>query len=214
MMSQTFTARNGKTYPLHDDVELPGPEDDEPALIAKWRSNAELTKDERALLTKINTRDNLHSAADWLDAKELAEFGLETLDQVHGQSWSPDVCEDQAKGEGCVIHQVWDHRLRHTGDGITVHAHRSHKTCSRHATLSFKDHHEHQAHMEGECRHKGKVLAAICDRYGLTHQQAPAWRFTENHELEIDTSGHPVLSPQHVIKVVHEDFPDHVIRVK
>jgi len=214
MMTQTFTARNGKTYPLHDDVELPGPKEDEATLIAKWRSNAELSIPERALLSKINTRDNLHSAADWLGDKELAEFGFETLDQVHGQSWHPDVCEGQARREGCVIHQVFDHRLRHTGEGIVVHAHRSHQTCARHATLSFKDHHEHQAHLEGECAHKEKVLAAICDRYGLTHQQRPAWRFNENHELEIDTNGHPILRPQHVNAVVHKDFPQHVIRVK
>jgi hypothetical protein len=214
MMTQTFTARNGKTYPLHDDVDLPAPKADEAALIAKWRSNAELDKDERRLLAQINTRDNLHSAADWLGDEELSEFGFETLDQVHGQSWHPDVCEGQASREGCVVHQVFDHRLRDTPDQIKVHAHRIHQTCSRHATLTFKDHHEHQAHLESECFHKERVLAAITDRYGLSNQERPAWRFNENHELEIDTNGHPSLKPQHVIQVIHQDFPQHVIHVK
>jgi len=213
MMTQSFTVAN-KTYPVNDDHELSVPGADESAVLAKWKTNAELDPEERRVLAAINNRENLTRAAAWLDGKELAEFGFETLDQVHGQTWHPDVCEGLSSGTGCEVHQVWDHRLRHTGEGIVVHAHRSHRTCERHATLSFKDHHEHQAHLQAECAHKEAVLSAITDHVGLHPTDRPAWRFNENHELEIDTTSHPVITPQHVNRVIRDNFPQHVIHVK
>lgn len=208
----TFKAIDGTEYPVHEDVELSVPGSDESAVLAKWRANEELDKTERRVLAAINTRDNLYSAAKWLAGKPLSEFGFETLDQVHGQAWHPDVCDGKHTGDGCVVHQVWDHRLRHGGEEIKVHAHRSHQTCARHSTIDFTDHHHHQDHLQKEARHKEAVLTRITDHHGLTHEQRPAWSFNEKHELVIDTAGHAHLSRRHVLDVLQE-FPDHPIHV-
>jgi hypothetical protein len=217
MMTQTFHAADGKTYDVHDDVELerPGAAEGGPveaSVLARWRANEELDPDERRVLAAWTTRANLHSAAKWLDGKPLSEFGFETLDQVHGQAWHPDVCDGIHKGEGCVVHQVFDHRLRHGGEEITVHAHRSHKTCARHSTVEFKDHHHHQDHLQKETRHKEAVLSAITDKHGLKVDDRPAWHFNDKHELVIVTTGHPHLSRRHVLDVLQE-FPDHAVHV-
>ncbi len=214
-MTQTYTTRDGVEHPIRDDhlIYPPGwTQEAEDAALVAWRANVELNPVDRQYLDAWTNRENLERAWAWLDG-DYRDHGFETLCQVHGQAWSPDVCEGTHKGEGCVVPQVFDHQLRHGGEGLVVHAHRSHVTCARHSTITFKDHHHHQEHLLGEVRHKEAVLHAITERNGLKPDQRPKWRYTGNHELEIDTSGHPHLTPRHVRDVLREDFSGHVVHV-
>lgn len=201
-MTQTY-----RDHPVHDDHLIYAPnhnEGDENAALSRWRSDEELTAIERVYLTAWNNRRNLDSAIKWLNGKDYRkEFGFETLDQVHGQSWAPDSC-------GCVVHQVWDHRLRETPELIVHHAHRSHMICERHEG-KFKDHHAHHAALLVESRHKEVVLNTVAERYQTTR---PEWSFNDQGHLEIDTTNHPKLTPRHVNAVIAEDFPTHTILVK
>lgn len=207
-MTQTYQG-----HPVHDDVTLyvdAHSDNEEEQVLGLWKAGEDLGPRERAILNAWTTRKNLDAALKFLDGKDYrAAFGFDTLDQVHGQSWSPDVC-------GCTIHQVWDHRLRDAAPNeIVHHAHRLHTLCDRHAPLVGPD--DHAAHHErllAECRHKESVLTAVTEAHGLQPHERPAWRYNADHELVIDTTAHPVLRPHHVNRVVEEQFPKSVVHVR
>lgn len=206
-MTQTY-----RDHPVHDDVVLyvDGHTDaEEAAVLDRWRAGEEPTDRERAILEAWTTRRNLDNALKWLGDTDYREaFGFATLDQVHGQSWSPDVC-------GCTHHQVFDHRERHSGN-VTIHSHRIHKLCDRHARLNVlpEDHKEHHERLLAECRHKEEVLAAITQANGLEPHDRPVWHYNHDHELVIDTTVHPHLTPENVNPILREQFPKHVVHVR
>lgn len=204
-----------KGFKVHDDVDL-GNEGspEELAALERWRGNHELTPEERRHLDAWTTRKNLDRVIEFLDGTHpTAYFGNDaTLDQVHGQTWHPDVCEDMHLGKGCAVHQVWDHRLRETPEEIVHHPHRQHQVCARHAHLTGQ-HREHHETLLAECRHKEKVLGKIIDTHGLTVHDRPKWYYDKDHTLVIDTTDHPVLQPRHVRGVVIDYFSDAAIKV-
>lgn len=204
---QTYTTKDGVEHPIRDGF-LIYPEawtqDHEDWVLAQWKAGVELHPLDRKFLEAWTNRNNLESAWAWLDG-DYRDHGFETLCQVHGQAWSPDTC-------GCKVHQVFDHHLR-GGDGpIEVRPHRLHTVCDRHAGAT--DHVEHHALLVKECQHKEAVLSAVMSAHGLKDHQRPAWRYNEAHELEIDTSGHPVLTPQHVNRILREQFSHAVVHVR
>lgn len=215
-MTQTYTARDGSEHPIRDD-HLIYPEGwtarHEAAVLELWKAGEELEPADRAYLEAWTNRNNLENALKFLKGKHYSAYGFATLCQVHGQRWSPDVCD-------CIVHQVFDHHERHT-EITAIHPHHQHKVCDRHAHLKAapEPHHQALTHVEHhdtlmtECRHKEAVLHAITTMHGLEPHDRPAWRFTENHELAIDTTAHPVLTPQHVHMAIRDQFPDHVIHV-
>jgi hypothetical protein len=204
---QTYITADGVKHPIRDDFLIypeGWTEPEENRVLERWRAGVELPADEREYLTAWNNRNNLETAWKWLDG-DYRDHGFTTLCQVHGQSWSPDVC-------GCTIHQVFDHHTRSSEEPIEIRPHRLHKVCERHAGVT--DHVEHHDTLIEECRHKEAVLSAVTDAHGLEVKDRPAWSFNENHELVIDTSTHAVLTPQHVNRIIQEQFSHAVVHVR
>lgn len=204
-----------KGFKVHDDVDL-GEAGcvAELAALERWKANHELTPDERKHLDAWTTRNNLDNAIAFLRGKKPEDYFGEgaTLDQVHGQAWHPDVCEGVERGQGCVIHQVWDHRLRGEPEKIVHHPHHQHRLCERHGHLKGK-HQEHHDTLVAECQHKEAVMGKITETYGLTNDERPAWSFDAEHALVVDTTGHAKLSARHVREVVNNHFADAPIKV-
>lgn len=210
MMTQTY-----KGFTVHDDVDLgDAGSPAELAALERWKGNHELTTDERRHLDAWTTRQNLDNAIAFLKGKTPADYFGEgaTIDQVHGQAWTPDVCEGVTEGKGCVVHQVWDHRLREEPEKIVHHPHHQHRLCERHAHLegAHQDHHET---LVRECQHKEAVMSKITDTYGLEVHERPVWRFDAAGTFIVDTTGHPKLSSRHVREIVNAHFADAAIKV-
>lgn len=204
-----------KGFKVHDDVDLGDAGcDAELAVLERWKANEELTPDERRHLDAWTTRNNLDNAIAYLRGKRPEDFfGPDaTLDQVHGQAWHPDVCKDVTQGKGCVVHQVWDHRLRDQPDKIVHHPHHQHRLCERHSHLKGQ-HQEHHDTLIRECQLKEAFLAKVTETYGLEAQERPSWSFDRTHALVVNTAGHPKLSSRHVRQVQNDHFPDAPITV-
>lgn len=216
-MTQSYTTGDGFKHPISDEFLLYPPgwtEAAENEVRGRWRSGEELSADERVYLDAWTNRENLERAWKWLGVDKghpsyTDHFGDEgTLDQVHGQAWSPDTC-------GCTVHHVFDHNRRHE-PGNEIKPHRTHVLCDRHATLPHLavDATAHHEHLLKECQHKEAVMAAITDAHGLEHSDRPRWYFNENHELVVDTSTHPTLHVDSVRHALRDQFAHSVIHVK
>jgi hypothetical protein len=210
---QTYTTADGVEHPVSDGFLLYPPEwtqDHEDHVLAIWKAGEELHDLDRAFLTAWQNRANLESAWRFLgDGPHYTDhFGPDaTLDQVHGQGWSPDTC-------GCTHHQVYDHHKRGE-EGNELRSHRIHKLCDRHASVGHPDRHaEHHERLVRECQHKEAVLNAVTDAHGLEAKDRPTWHYSKEHELVIDTTGHPVLRPEHVNRIVQEQFSHAVVHVR
>lgn len=201
-------------FKVHDDVDLGDAGcAAELAALERWKGNHELTRSERLHLDAWTNRNNLNNAIAFLDGKRPEDYFGEdaTLDQVHGQAWHPDVCDDTHLGLGCVVHQIWDHHLRDKPDEIVHHPHRQSRMCARHGHL-VGAHAAHHETLIRECQHKEAVLSKVTETYGLTAEERPKWRFDADHTLVIDTSDHPTLTQRHIREVINQHFPDAAIQ--
>ena len=143
----------------------------------------ELTAVERARVEAITHVLNLNRALAFLSGRDYREiFGPDaTLDQVHGNRFSPDTCN-------CILQNVFDHNRRGEG-GIEVHPHHAHSVCAVHEHHG-QDFRACHADVMGENAHKNLVVEKHATELGVERPEI-AWRFDSERHLVI---AHPKIA--------------------
>jgi hypothetical protein len=83
---------------------------------------------EAARLAAANNHFDVRTAIDFLDGRDIADFGFTGVDQVHGNR--------QTFGCGCQLHTVFDHGLRGDPGNLTLYPHVPRAVCDTHAPLN------------------------------------------------------------------------------